>query len=134
MSTEAQNKSAEMPTINGTEIYPAIAALIQGDGPEAELFHACVYGDSQRVRDLLSADSRLVNLARDGPNRKSHWTPMLRACMYGQRDVMEVLCDRGASLDWRGYKGTLLHFAAANSHATVVEFLIQRGADVNALA
>jgi ankyrin repeat protein len=134
MSTVAQDKSAELPMINGIQLGPRIEDLIQGDGPEAALFRASVYGDSQRVRDLLSADSRLVNLVRDGPNRRPYWTPMLLACRYGQRGVMEVLFDHGASLDWRGHGETLLHCAAADSHAAVVEFLIQRGADVNVFA
>jgi len=133
MPFEERPKSEELPMVHGVPLYPVIAALFQGEGPQAELFRACVYGEPQRVQDLLKADSELVNRESAGPNQRLYYAPIDLACLYGQREAMEVLLDHGASINRRFLTETLLHTAAANGHAGVVELLIQRGADVNAL-
>ncbi len=134
MSAEAQNEPAQMPVINGTRLGPTVAKMLEEEGTEAELLRASVYGDVQRVRNLVDADPRLLNLERGGPKGTVRWGPILLASMYGQHDVVEALLDRGAPLSQNWHSGTLLHHAAQNRHTQVVELLIQRGADVNALA
>ena len=131
-SSDADSKSEELPIIHGVPLYPRIADLIQGNGVQAELFRACLYGESQRVKDLLKADPELVNRESADPRPKPYYAPIDLACLYGQRDVMEVLLDHGAPIERLVRKETLLHIAAARGHAAVVELLIKRGADVNA--
>jgi ankyrin repeat protein len=133
MSVDPHAKSEERPMIHGVPLYPGIAELIQGQGVQAALFRACVYGEPQRVQDLLKADSELVNRESAGPNQNPYWAPIDLACLYGQRQVMEVLLDHGAPIERLFQNETLLHRAAASGHAAVVELLIQRGADVNAV-
>jgi ankyrin repeat protein len=120
--------------VNGIALGPTIAKMLREEGTEAELLRASVYGDARSVRNLVDADSRLVNLERGGPRGTVRWGPILLACMYGQRDVVEALLDRGASLSQYWHGSALLHHAAQNGYTQVVELLIQRGADVNALA
>jgi len=133
MSVEAGSDSQELPTINGVPLYPGIAALIQGEGVQPEFFRACVHGEPQRVQDLLKADTGLVNLESIGLSHEVYRAPIDLACLYGQRDVMEVLFDHGAPVDHLFQGETLLHRAAANGHTAAVEILIKRRADVNAL-
>lgn len=133
MSVEAGSDSQELPTINGVPLYPGIAALIQGEGVQPELFRACVYGEPQRVQDLLKADTGLVNLESIGLSHEVYRAPIDLACLYGQRDVMEVLFDHGAPVDHLFQGETLLHRAAANGHTAAVEILMKRRAEVNAL-
>lgn len=56
------------------------------------------------------------------------------ACMHGHTDAANLLLEKGAQTNaipgGFDYSGTGLHYAALNGHRTMVEFLIQHGADV----
>ncbi|HUE85740.1 MAG TPA: ankyrin repeat domain-containing protein [Vicinamibacterales bacterium] len=55
--------------------------------------------------------------------------------MHGHVDAAKLLLARGAQIDavpgGFDYSGTALHYAALNGHRAMVEFLIDRGADVS---
>jgi uncharacterized protein len=57
------------------------------------------------------------------------------ACMHNQIDAARLLLKRGAQINvippGFDYSGTGLHYAALNGHRTMVEFLIQHGAQVD---
>ncbi len=57
------------------------------------------------------------------------------ACMHNQIEAASLLLESGAQIDAIApgfdYSGTGLHYAALNGHRRMVEFLIQRGANVN---
>ena len=57
------------------------------------------------------------------------------ACNLNQIEAARLLLDKGAQIDaippGFDYSGTGLHYAAHNGHRALVEFLIERGADVN---
>ncbi|MGH9881031.1 MAG: ankyrin repeat domain-containing protein [Pyrinomonadaceae bacterium] len=57
------------------------------------------------------------------------------ACMHNQIEAASLLLEKGAQIDaippGFDYSGTGLHYAALNGHRRMVEFLIQRGANVN---
>jgi uncharacterized protein len=57
------------------------------------------------------------------------------ACMHGHIDAAILLLDKGAQINvipgGFDYSGTGLHYAAFNGRRAMVEFLIQRGADVH---
>lgn len=57
------------------------------------------------------------------------------ACMHNQIDAANFLLEQGAKIDaippGFDYSGTGLHYAALNGHRGMVDFLIERGADVN---
>jgi uncharacterized protein len=56
-------------------------------------------------------------------------------CMHNQIDATNFLLEKGAHIDaippGFDYSGTGLHYAALNGHRTMVDFLIQHGANVN---
>ena len=56
------------------------------------------------------------------------------ACMHGHIGAAKLLLGRGAQIDaipgGFDYSGTALHYAALNGHRPMVEWLIERGADV----
>ncbi len=57
------------------------------------------------------------------------------ACLHNQIDAARLLLEKGAQVNaippGFDYSGTGLHYAAHNGHRELVEFLIERGADVN---
>ena len=57
------------------------------------------------------------------------------ACMHNQIDAANFLLKQGAKIDaippGFDYSGAGLHYAALNGHRSMVDFLIERGADVN---
>lgn len=57
------------------------------------------------------------------------------ACMHNQIDAATLLLDKGAQIDGIppgfDYSGTGLHYAALNGHRTMVDVLIQHGANAN---
>ena len=57
------------------------------------------------------------------------------ACMHNQLEAVTFLLEKGAQIDaippGFDYSGTGLHYAALNGHRTMVDFLIQHGANVN---
>jgi ankyrin repeat protein len=57
------------------------------------------------------------------------------ACSRNQIDAARLLLEKGAQINaippGFDYSGTGLHYAALNGHRALVEFLIERGADVN---
>lgn len=60
---------------------------------------------------------------------------LVYACMHNQIDAAKFLLEQGAQIDaippGFDYSGTGLHYAALNGHRSMVDFLIERGADVN---
>jgi ankyrin repeat protein len=57
-------------------------------------------------------------------------TPLHLAAMYGRFTLLEMLIDRGASIDAQDDLGrTALHYAAMNSHGDMCRYLISRGCD-----
>ena len=59
-------------------------------------------------------------------------TPMHRAAWNGNKNVMQLLLDRGAELNAVDQDGwTPLHGATLHGHKDVVQLLLERGADPN---
>ena len=57
------------------------------------------------------------------------------ACMHNQIDAASLLLEKGAQINaippGFDYSGTGLHYAALNGHRTMVDFLLQHGANAN---
>lgn len=88
------------------------------------LLHAVDRGDSTAVSSLLSRDI--------DPNIRFPIVgsrPLILAAAKGHQEMVELLLDRGASVDASDYTGwTPLHAAIYGGHADVVQLLLERGA------
>lgn len=61
--------------------------------------------------------------------------PLYKAAMRGRVPVIEVLIDKGASIDVANKDGkTPLHAAAQKGHVAAIEVLVAEGAAVNAMS
>lgn len=88
-----------------------------------EMLKACEAGDVDKVRELLSRDSTLVN-AR-GAYRQ---TPLHSAAGKGHTNVVELLIRHGADLSARDqFNFTALDTALKAGHAKLAELLRARG-------
>lgn len=84
------------------------------------LYHACVYGDEQIVREILNAGANFEVASYNG------WTPLMAAAFRGHLDVVKMLLDYGADQHRKNEKGwTALDFARKMLHQTVVDYLMQ---------
>ena len=95
-----------------------------------ELFEAVKAGDAIAVQKLLAAGAEVNALDEAG------WTPLARAVYspemeHGFLDVVRLLVNAGANLEATiGFGVRPLMLAAGYGEASIVEFLIQSGADV----
>jgi ankyrin repeat protein len=87
------------------------------------------------VRLLLDAGADVRRSDGAGTN------PLIAAAITGQRDLVELLLERGAPLDdmarearFEAFHATALYHASANGHLEIVQLLLARGANINAMA
>src|SRR5262245_31737500 len=121
----------------------------------AEIFDAIRAGNAGRVREILASDPQQAGVR----NERGH-SAVLIAQYHKKKDLVELLLAAGPELDLfdassvgrldrvkelaqkdpsaiRGYSSdgfTPIHLASYFGYPGVVEFLITRGADVNAVA
>lgn len=94
-------------------------------------FHeAIACGDLSSVKASLDQDSNLVNqVAADG------FPPLSLACYFGKRTIANYLLEAGADIHAVATNGSniqALHAAVARNDAQICEWLLQKGADINA--
>lgn len=99
--------------------------------PSREIIKAAKAGDVSKIKDLLAADSALID-ARD----KDGSTPLHCAIWKGQQSVVALLLEAGADVNVHNsndhWGTTPLHAAAHANQAAIAQLLIEHGADVNA--
>ncbi|XP_026286770.1 BRCA1-associated RING domain protein 1-like [Frankliniella occidentalis] len=94
---------------------------------ETPLHVACIKGNVDRIRTLLSANA--------SPNTKDNagWTPLHEAAIRGFTEVVELLLKAGALIDVPGTGNvTPLHEAVIYNHIAIVKSLVAHGADIHA--
>ena len=98
--------------------------------PELTFFEAAAVGDSGRVEELLTLDSRSVaGWSPDG------FTALHLAAFFGRETVAATLLERGADVSAvarNPLRVQPLHSAAAGGHTAVARLLLEQGADPNA--
>ncbi|MCA9136825.1 MAG: ankyrin repeat domain-containing protein [Planctomycetales bacterium] len=75
------------------------------------------------VRRLLSAGADYFHASKVG------WTALMCAAQFGSSDVIQVLVEHGADVNWVTEAGTALTSAAKNNRADNAKLLLKLGAD-----
>ncbi len=109
---------------------PEVVEILLSTGSELTIFEAAATGTTDRVRELLEKDPKLVNsFSPDG------FMPLSLAVFFAHEDAAKVLLNAGAEVNVPSketMKVTPLHSAAAARQPRIGKLLIQHGADVNA--
>lgn len=93
----------------------------------SQVLKAAESGDLERLSQLISSDSQLVN-CRDADS----YTPLHRACYNNHVDVIRYLLSQGADIHAESLEGWKpLHSAAHWSQTEAAALLIEAGADIN---
>lgn len=91
---------------------------------------------SLRSRSNMTLTVRLLldqGANANAKHSKDETTPLQWASIDGNRDVLQLLCERGADVNAKDKDGnTALHFAVRNGNTAVVELLLKQGANVEA--
>jgi ankyrin repeat protein len=112
--------------------HPGIADLLLRHGAELDPFAAAALGRTDQLVVLLDRGE-----AATGARSPDGWTLLHLAAFFGHRDTVAMLLDRGADIAARStndLENTPLHAALAGGRGPVAELLVERGADVNAVA
>jgi ankyrin repeat protein len=107
-----------------------ILASVLARHPVLDPFEAAAVGDYARVAAEIARDPAFIRSAARG------WSALHFASFGGQREVAELLIDKGADINFRSknkFENTPLQVAllTAQAQTEVAQLLILRGADVN---
>lgn len=96
------------------------------------LLKAASAGDIARVRGRLDGGADVNYHSKD--KQATGRTALTEAVIHGHLDVVRLLLERGAILEWQDHAVgfTPLGWAADQGHASIVEALLEAGADPNA--
>lgn len=109
---------------------PAVAAYLQTQNPQLDIFRAAFLGDQTRVLHLLDADPSLLNA--EDPHDAIYFVPLLAfAVTSGQADLVNLLLARGAVV--APYSAQLIFLAARQARLDLIELLIAHGAELSAV-
>ncbi|MHC9543365.1 MAG: ankyrin repeat domain-containing protein [Vulcanimicrobiota bacterium] len=99
-------------------------------GGMTPLITALSIGEAESVGILLeSGADPALQVEEEG----RFFGPLHEAVSQDRADCLEMLLNAGAPIDMKGSHGmTALHSAVINGHLHVVQFLLDRGADINA--
>ncbi len=84
----------------------------------------------RRIQEMIKNSPDLINAPVASEN--GHLTPLCRAAGAGWLRVAKFLLDGSAAIDRRSVNSTPLHYAVNAGHRAMTDFLLERGADVNA--
>ncbi|VDI58627.1 Hypothetical predicted protein, partial [Mytilus galloprovincialis] len=96
------------------------------------LYSACIGGYYTIVKFLIEQGA-VIDEKVEAANITDEVTCIHAAYKYGNIHIVQLLIDRGASVDTIGNFGlTLLHRACKEGHCNIVKILIDEGVDINA--
>lgn len=107
-----------------------IAEFLASNKPNINIFEASTTGKTERVRALINKEPELVNsYSTDG------FTPLHLASFFGHAETVKMLLERKAPVNAVAKNPTKvmpLHSALAGDENSIIEMLVNHGADVNA--
>ncbi len=90
------------------------------------LLSAAEKGDLKTVRSLLQKGAKI-----DSPDSRGV-TPLMMACLYGHKNIIEELLHQGAEVKHiSDFGGVLSHATGARGKPEIIKLLISAGADVH---
>merc|ERR1711988_368697 len=93
---------------------------------ERRLYYAAKDGDLATVKELIKTTFVDTTEGSSGAG----WTPLIRAALFGHKDIVQILLDNGANINHQEVDGwTALMFAAINGEKDVVQLLLDRRAN-----
>ncbi|QFP77867.1 ankyrin repeat domain-containing protein [Deinococcus sp. AJ005] len=111
--------------------HPEMARVLVQEGAALDIFEAAAIGETAHVRELLDADSALLNnVNSDG------FSPLGLSAFFGQEEVAALLLSLGAdanTVSQNAMQVGPLHSAVTGNHTNLVRKLLEAGADVNAV-
>ncbi len=138
MRLESVPDLARVKDLNGNSLL--LAAIYLGNQEAIDLLLDSVGSLLAEEAAALGRTERLVELFDEGAAKPDDLSPdgfglLHLACMYGHRETVLMLLDRGASKEMisrHKMKVRPVHSAAAGREHEIVRLLIERGVDVNA--
>jgi ankyrin repeat protein len=91
-----------------------------------ELFSSIRNGDISKVKTYINSQPQAVNLLS-----KEGFSPLILAAYSGNLEMVQLLAYEGAAINHTSPMGTALMAAIVKNHFPVVQFLLEKGADVN---
>lgn len=105
---------------------PKLKATISGEGGWTALYWAATNGHTSIVKMVLDHEDRNLTVW-EAPGYNS---PMLAAAENGHADALRLILDRRkVQIESTKHQWTALEMAARKGHTSVVELLLERGAD-----
>jgi ankyrin repeat protein len=110
-------------------LLPIIAAsILVGCGskePVVDIWTAAASGNSSAIKQHVASGTDI-----DAQDPAGGSSALIVAALYGQAEVVKILVENGASLDFKNNDGsTALHVAAFFCHPEIVKILLDQGAD-----
>jgi len=97
--------------------------------PYSGLHVAACLGQSVSARELLENGTDLVDIDEQDHNGN---TPLMWAASEGSEEIVQILIDNGAKVNFQNYSGeSALFLAASRGYQNICEILILSGADLN---
>jgi ankyrin repeat protein len=104
-----------------------VVERLLAQGARADIYTACILGQTDQVAKLLEDDRSLV----DSPQAdNSRIRPLILAAKHGHTEIVDLLLDKGAEVESK-MDASALHAAAASGQAKVITLLLSRGVDIN---
>lgn len=94
--------------------------------PIMSLHQAAMEGNYEEVKKHILAGSNINAIEPSGGS-----TPLITAALFGKKDIVDLLLENGASINYQNNDGsTALHVASFFCHPEIVRILLQNGADI----
>ncbi|MFN4199490.1 MAG: ankyrin repeat domain-containing protein [Flavobacterium sp.] len=93
---------------------------------QQDFFSWIINGEVAKVESYIESIPEATNqLSKEG------FSPLILASYTGSLELVRLLVTKGAAVNYNSSMGTALMAAIVKNHVTVVQFLLEKGADVN---